>query len=438
MREHAEEEVESPGRPLKLSPVRTVSFDDAGSLLRINQYQMLKPLGKGSFAEVYLCCDVKSKTEYAVKIFNKSLLRRKRTMERTVDGIHVHSELEKVEREIAIMKNLSHPNLVCLYEVIDDQEDDQLYMFIEYVEIGPVMTYDKAARAFRSIVTGGVCCEKSSCQYLLDIAAGLRFLHMHHIAHRDLKPDNVLLSLSGHVKIADFGVAHFFQTDANKAIQTVALLERSESRAQICETQGTYCFWAPEMVEVEKSFNAYACDMWAAGVCFYIFLAGELPFYDEAVTELFDKIRRADLTLPETLSQDTHRILTGLLQPDVRKRLTVQDLEADPFLERISATFVASDHLGNFATRTRSSRLRSPVGSPRTSRHADRPSHYRKHFDWSSNYGRHQSDIETTFAKMHTKSKEVCQGVMHKVYTITSSGTKRLSSRRKDTSSPRG
>ena len=69
-------------------------------------------------------------------------------MERTADGVKVHSELDKVEKEIAIMKKLVHQNLVCLYEVIDDTEDDQLFMFMEYVELGPVMKCDLETNKF--------------------------------------------------------------------------------------------------------------------------------------------------------------------------------------------------------------------------------------------------------------------------------------------------
>ena len=208
-------------------------------------------------------------------------------------------------------------------------------------------------------------------QYLMDIASGLRYLHLHHIAHRDLKPDNVLLGQNGHCKIADFGVAHHFEEEATSPC-SLRSLERSHSRAQIGETQGTYCFWAPEMLEANKKFNAYACDLWATGVCeargrdgrsiaycalisrgvgrlsrqsdafefattrrdlrpsagYYIFVTGELPFYSEAVTDLFEIIAEAKTSIPDTLSDHSTRIISGLLKVDVDTRLTVGDLEA--------------------------------------------------------------------------------------------------------------
>lgn len=206
---------------------------------QINQYRLHRKLGQGSFAEVFLATDEHVHKDFAAKIFNKSLLRRKRTMNRTAAGVKVTSELDKVEKEIAIMKKLVHRNLVCLFEVIDDDEEDQLYMFIEYVEHGPVMKCDPATRSFTSTVTGAVCEEVVAGQYLLDIASGLRYLHLHHIAHRDLKPDNVLLGHNGHCKIADFGVSHHFAEDVDKKVESLRSLEHSESRAQLKETQGT-------------------------------------------------------------------------------------------------------------------------------------------------------------------------------------------------------
>lgn len=388
-------------RQLKESDVGSISFDDSGSIVTINQYDIKKPLGKGSFAEVYLCGDRNTNEDYAVKVFNKSLLRRRRTMARTSCGVQVHSELEKVEREIAIMKKLVHPNLVSLYEVIDDHDDDQLYMFMEYVELGPVMTYDKATHTFRSRVTGGACGEDSSALYLLDVAAGLRYLHTHDIAHRDLKPDNVLLSVHGHCKIADFGVAHYFDSDRQKAaVHSVALLERSKSRAQMMETQGTYCFWAPEMVDVDHAFNAYACDMWAAGVCLYIFLTGMLPFYDDTVTVLFDKIRQAEYAKCDSCSPDAQRIVAGLLTADVSKRLTVQDLETDQWLKKIEQTVEPDD-------------LSEMLGRPSTCE--ERPSSLSP-----TKHTVNQTDIESAFSKLTDKTRSACSLALQKIYGMSS------------------
>ena len=119
----------------------------------------------------------------------------------------------QVDKEIGIMKKLVHPNLVRLLEVSSLVFAMSSSPNCRFVELGPVMKYDRETNKFTSTVTGGLCEERLAGQYLLDIASGLGYLHLHHIAHRDLKPDNVLLGKLGRCKIADFGVAHYFEED---------------------------------------------------------------------------------------------------------------------------------------------------------------------------------------------------------------------------------
>lgn len=135
----------------------------------------------------------------AVKIFRKSLLKRMRTMERSKDTnkMQVRTALEKVEREIALMKKLSHPNLVKFFEAIDSPESGLLYMVIEYMPLGEILTYQnngtfrrKAPKAGMAPIPGlsnGHFDELHAALYFVDILHGLAYLHHHHIVHRDLK-----------------------------------------------------------------------------------------------------------------------------------------------------------------------------------------------------------------------------------------------------------
>jgi serine/threonine protein kinase len=86
---------------------------------------------------------------------------------------------------------------VTFYRSLDDEEEDQFFMIMELAELGPVMSYDKETRLFASSLTGGAVPEEVAKGYLLDIAAGLHYIHEHHVAHRDLKPDNVLRAADG-------------------------------------------------------------------------------------------------------------------------------------------------------------------------------------------------------------------------------------------------
>jgi len=151
----------------------------------------------------------------------------------------VHTAFEKVDEEISVMKQLSHPNLVQLYEVIDDAEDDKLFMILEYVPLGEVMSFDEATLTYRrndgQAQVQGHFDEAHAAHYFVDILHGLAYLHMHHICHRDLKPENILMDDAGHIKISDFGVSHFFPEEKKIPLDTRHSLSAEEVDNDITE-----------------------------------------------------------------------------------------------------------------------------------------------------------------------------------------------------------
>eukprot|EP00546_Thalassionema_frauenfeldii_P015529 CAMPEP_0178930454 /NCGR_PEP_ID=MMETSP0786-20121207/21233_1 /TAXON_ID=186022 /ORGANISM="Thalassionema frauenfeldii, Strain CCMP 1798" /LENGTH=571 /DNA_ID=CAMNT_0020606961 /DNA_START=119 /DNA_END=1831 /DNA_ORIENTATION=+ len=264
--------------------------------------------------------DRKENDLFAIKIFEKSLLKKKRTsMERdkTTRKMKIHTAFEQVEKEIALMKQMKHPNLVSLYEVIDSPESDLLYMIIEYMPLGEIMTYQDDGTFCRSetdnvdgyIASLGHFDEATAALFFVDILHGLAYLHRHRVCHRDLKPENILLDSRGIVKIADFGVAHFFDTELEEGVpfdcrddgektflsaqdtETALAMKKLSDAGMLDKTEGTWCFWSPEMCSGGKTpFSGFAADMWAAGICLYIFVSGKLPFYSECPTDLFESI----------------------------------------------------------------------------------------------------------------------------------------------------
>ncbi|KAL7539623.1 hypothetical protein ACHAWF_006461 [Thalassiosira exigua] len=261
----------------------------------------------------------------AVKIFEKSLLEKCRTIERDSDNqMQVRTALENVEREIAVMKIIQHPNLVLLYEVIDPGAN-RLYMVLEYHPLGEIMTnvvgtgkyrrrpMRKGERKLSGITQDGHFDEHHAALYFVDIMHGLAHLHTNHIVHRDLKPENILLDSRGVAKISDFGVAHLFEDEM-----------KSPGRSS---TEGTWCYWAPEMcAENSLVFSGYACDIWAAGVCLFTFATGRLPFYSEIPLVLFDAIAAADVKYDDVeLSDDLTDLLKKVLEKNPVDRVGVGD-----------------------------------------------------------------------------------------------------------------
>lgn len=133
----------------------------------------------------------------AVKIFHKSILRDCKTMSQdSSHHLQVRTALENVEREIAVMKMIQHPNLVSLYEVIDSEEMEKVYMVLEYVPLGEIMSYiprtDMYKRRERrdgepklkGVTTEGYFDEMHCALYFVDLLHGLAHLHRHHICHR--------------------------------------------------------------------------------------------------------------------------------------------------------------------------------------------------------------------------------------------------------------
>eukprot|EP00934_Nitzschia_sp_Nitz4_P006592 Nitzschia sp. Nitz4//scaffold17_size182527//140552//141886//NITZ4_001876-RA/size182527-exonerate_protein2genome-gene-0.73-mRNA-1//-1//CDS//3329539406//6582//frame0 len=246
--------------------------------------------------------------------------------------VKIKTALQQVEREIALMKKLSHPNLVNLFEVIDSPESDMLYMVLEYMPLGEILTYQNDGTFRRkepkqsSIATqkvegliDGHFNEDQAALYVVDILHGLAYLHRHHICHRDLKPENILLDSRGIAKLGDFGVSHVFDKEPDFGVHR--------------QTEGTWCFWSPEMCEGSQAFSGYAADMWAAGVCLFIFVTGRLPFYSEVPTDLFDLIMEDNIDYePLGLSNALLDLLKNCLEKDPDKRAGLGDCLQHPFL----------------------------------------------------------------------------------------------------------
>mmetsp|Transcript_3652 Transcript_3652/g.7726 ORF Transcript_3652/g.7726 Transcript_3652/m.7726 type:complete len:604 (+) Transcript_3652:190-2001(+) len=312
----------------------------------------------------------------AVKIFQKSILKECKTMVRAdnhqgggASQLQVHTALENVEREIAVMKMIQHPNIVALHEVIDMTESDRLYMVIDYLPLGQVMTHVEGTNMYRrrprkegephseGVTADGYFDEYHAALLFVDVLHGLGYLHSQSIAHRDLKPENILLDSRGVAKISDFGVAHLFEDEVphDRASYTSMeavrdgtrqsmILSRPQSDAaanmhsmsdmgHLTKTEGTWSFWSPEMcAEDSLSFSGFACDVWAAGVCLYIFATGKVPFFSDIPMKLFDMIAEANLNLDNIgLSEELVDLLRKVLAKDPFVRAGVGDCLSHSF-----------------------------------------------------------------------------------------------------------
>lgn len=404
--------------------VRSKSFDELGEsetgrytayrnglVTRAREYSLFRSKSRDYTEEIKAKNNDDDDQLVAVKIFSKSNLKKRRTIERdkTTKKVRVKTALQQVEREIALMKKLSHPNVVRLYEVIDSPNTDSLYMVLEYMPLGEILTFREENGTFQRseslrhkqidglVVDGdghGHFDEEHAALYIVDILHGLAYLHQHHICHRDLKPENILLSNRGIAKVGDFGVSHIFEEeDSGNGAQRFSFLssidedhveqlrlslevlgpEETKTKSNsssslsleeteenpffltrhdsdsayamgrmagsgiLTKTEGTWCFWSPEMCSGSnsKGFSGYAADMWAVGVCLYIFATGRLPFYNTVPMDLFEMIANCDVPYSGLgLSDPLVDLLKSCLEKDPNKRAGVGDCLHHPFLQK--------------------------------------------------------------------------------------------------------
>uniref|UniRef100_A0A6Q2X2V1 Protein kinase domain-containing protein n=1 Tax=Esox lucius TaxID=8010 RepID=A0A6Q2X2V1_ESOLU len=204
------------------------------------------------------------------------------------------SVLMKVEREIAILKLIEHPHVLKLHDVYENKK--YLYLVLEHVSGGELFDY---------LVKKGRLTPKEARKFFRQIISALDFCHSHSICHRDLKPENLLLDEKNNIRIADFGMASLQVGDS--------LLETS------CGSPHYAC---PEVIRGEK-YDGRKADVWSCGVILFALLVGALPFDDDNLRNLLEKVKLGVFHMPHFIPPDCQNLLRGMIEVDATKRLTV-------------------------------------------------------------------------------------------------------------------
>ncbi|OQR90730.1 protein kinase [Achlya hypogyna] len=303
--------------------VTAIELDDAGAPHRVNEYAIGAELGRGAFARVYR--GSKDGELFAIKVFNKSLLKRKQEFKRVGGRMVATNAFQKVQKEVAIMKKLRHPNLTRLYEVIDSPEDDKLFLVLDLIAGGQLLLFDAKAQRYSYTRDGGapspgpVTPVDVIQDCLVDVAWGLDYLHRNLICHRDIKPENILVTEDEQYVLGDFGVAHMFsETDAELSLKS---------------TEGTYHFLAPECTTGEP-FDPFKVDVWALGVTLFAMVFGTTPFGASAATpaEVLTAVRSDPLVFPNAVDPELQDLLERLLDKAPTSRLSISGLLVHPWL----------------------------------------------------------------------------------------------------------
>ncbi|KAJ5541934.1 hypothetical protein N7535_004353 [Penicillium sp. DV-2018c] len=318
------------------------SQDDGTAEHRINQYLIKQEIGRGSFGAVHLAVDqfgdefLNGLRIQAVKEFSKSrlrkraqshLLRRPRGPRRPGTAfnspLHRHpssddkeaaqNPLYLIQEEIAIMKKLNHSNLVSLIEVLDDPTEDSLYMVMEMCKKGVVMKVSLEERA------DPYDDEQCRC-WFRDLILGVEYLHAQGIVHRDIKPDNCLVTHDDVLKVVDFGVSEMF--------------EKSSSMFT-AKSAGSPAFLPPELCVVKHGdVSGRAADIWSMGVTLYCLRYGKLPFEKQSIFELYDSIREDAVVCENELDEGFKDLMGRLLEKDPEKRIDMFGLREHPWVTK--------------------------------------------------------------------------------------------------------
>ncbi|KAJ3323675.1 hypothetical protein HDV06_001405 [Boothiomyces sp. JEL0866] len=263
-------------------------------------YRLGRTIGEGEFGKVKLGYHITTGEEVAIKFIKK-------------ESVTTTEKRFKLQREISILRTVSHPNLVHLIEVIEND-----------THIGMVLEYASGGELFEYILSRQNLPEKEAAKFFFQLIDGVSFLHHNGYVHRDLKLENLLLDKNRNMIITDFGFANFYQPMGDRILSTSC---------------GSPVYAAPELV-VNDEYIGELADIWSCGVILYAMVCGSLPFDDdpenedgENMAQLYKHIYESELTFPVKLSAECKHLLRRILNTNPNERATMREIKSHRWLQ---------------------------------------------------------------------------------------------------------
>ncbi|KAI1464400.1 uncharacterized protein F4812DRAFT_452992 [Daldinia caldariorum] len=287
---------------------------------KFGDYYLGNVIGEGEFGKVKLGWKQDGGVQVAIKLIRR-------------DSVGNNpSRLAKIYREVAILRGISHPNIVRLHEMSETER-----------HIGIVLEYASGGELFDYILNHRFLKDGPARRLFAQLISGVGYLHKKGIVHRDLKLENLLLDRNRNIIITDFGFANTF--DPNDELTEEEELNLSDRdfvkrigldktkpngmrRGDLMQTScGSPCYAAPELVVSDSLYTGRKVDVWSCGVILYAMLAGYLPFDDDPanpegdnINLLYKYIVNTPLTFPEYVTPHARDLLRRILVPSPRKR----------------------------------------------------------------------------------------------------------------------
>jgi 5'-AMP-activated protein kinase catalytic alpha subunit len=263
--------------------------------LIFGKYEMGRLLGQGTFAKVYYGKNTDTSENVAIKVIHKDTIVKREGM------------IDQIKREISVARLVSHPNVVQMKEVMATKQ--KIFFVMEYVKGGEL--FDKVAK--------GRLKEDVARKYFQQLISAVDFCHSRGVSHRDLKPENLLLDENENLKVSDFGLS--------------ALPEQLRNDGMLHTRCGTPAYVAPEVLR-KKGYDGAKSDLWSCGVILFVLLAGYLPFQDENIMKMYNKIFKAEFEFPPWISGNAKRLISKLLVADPERRISIPGIMKMPWFHK--------------------------------------------------------------------------------------------------------
>ena len=273
---------------------------------RKGNYILEETIGEGAFAKVKLGTHIHTGEKVAIKILNKEKLFEEALEDNLANGIE-GCDIQKIRKEINILKRLRHKNVIQLYEIMESKTN--LYIVMEYCEGKELFDY---------IVRHKYLSEKEACRFFQQIIDGVEYLHLSNITHRDLKPENLLLDNKKRIRISDFGLSNM-----------------SEKIDSLLETPcGTPSYAPPEMLRGEK-YNGVFSDIWSCGIILYTMLVGNLPCAESKEDLIYENIMTHNYYFPDNISDEAVDLIENMLKIDPNERYDFEQIKSHPWFNLV-------------------------------------------------------------------------------------------------------
>lgn len=254
------------------------------------KYSIVHSTGTGGFSKVFLGMHNHTGSKVAIKMISNT--------EGDEDGM----QLKRIENEIRIQRQLDHPFIPKIYEII--RSEDYTYIVMEYLQNG--MLYTK-------LLDNGPYCEEDAQVIFGELILALKHIHSHKVVHHDIKLENIMIDNNRNIRLIDYGLSIKEDDAGLKNHQT-----------------GSTPYAAPEVIKGKE--YTYGSDIWSCGIVLYALLFGSLPFDADDLEEIGNLVVNSEINYPTTASDDAVDLLKKLLAKSRKSRISMENILKHPWI----------------------------------------------------------------------------------------------------------